>query len=97
MNELLKKALSLGLGVTILSKEKLESAVDELVKKGNISANESKELVNRLIEKGEAEQAQLKQLIREQLNSLLAELHVATKEDIENLSKRLEKLENNNE
>ncbi len=34
MNELLKKALSLGLGVTILSKEKLESAVDELVKKG---------------------------------------------------------------
>lgn len=50
-----------------------------------------------MIEKGEAEQAQLKQLIREQLNSLLAELHVATKEDIENLSKRLEKLENNNE
>nr|WP_275984035.1 polyhydroxyalkanoate synthesis regulator [Paenibacillus hamazuiensis] len=91
---MLKKALSLGVGVTLLTKEKIESAVDELVKKGELAPAESKELVRRLVEKGEAGQEEWKQLLREQLKSLLAELQIATKEDIEALSRRIEKLEN---
>jgi polyhydroxyalkanoate synthesis regulator phasin len=93
MNDLLKKALSFGVGVTIMSKEKIEAMVDELVKKGEVAPNESKELIHRLVEKGEAEQAQWKQMMREQLKSLLIELQIATKEDVDNLSKRVEKLE----
>ncbi|MDU2242308.1 MAG: polyhydroxyalkanoate synthesis regulator, partial [Paenibacillus sp.] len=34
MSDLLKKAISLGWGLTIMSKEKVESIVDDLVKRG---------------------------------------------------------------
>ncbi|CAM4397368.1 phasin family protein [Paenibacillus tarimensis] len=93
MNELLKKALSLGVGITVTSKEKVEKYVDELVRKGEVAPTESKALVNRLVQRGEEEQTQIKQMIREQLQQLLVELNMATKEDIARLEKRVEKLE----
>lgn len=94
MNDLVKKALSLGVGITVVSKEKIESVVNDLVKRGEMAPNQSKELIQRLMEKGEAEQAEWKELLRQQLKNMLAELQVATHEDIEKLSMRLEKLEN---
>lgn len=93
MNELLKKALSLGIGITVASKEKIESIVDELVKKGEVAPSESRELVTRLIEKGEESQEEMKRVIRETLQKLLADLQVATKQDIERLEQRLSQLE----
>ncbi|WP_245947944.1 phasin family protein [Paenibacillus sambharensis] len=93
MNELLKKALSLGVGITVTSKEKVEKYVDELVRKGEVAPGESKALVSRLVQRGEEEQTQIKQMIREQLQQLLVELNMATKEDIARLEKRVEKLE----
>jgi len=93
MNELLKKAISLGVGITVASKEKIESVVDELVKKGEVAPSESKELVASLIAKGEEGRAEMKRSVREYVQKLLAELHVATKDDIERLEKRLDALE----
>lgn len=93
MNDLLKKALSLGVGITIAGKEKIEKYVDELVKKGEIAPSESKELVSRLIQRGEEAQTELKQIVREQLQQLLVEFNMATKDDIERLERRIEKLE----
>ncbi|GAA3404401.1 phasin family protein [Paenibacillus hodogayensis] len=93
MNELIRKALSLGVGITVASKEKIESVVDELVKKGEVAPAESGELIASLIAKGEEGQSEMKRLAREQLQKLLAELHVATRSDIERLEQRIAKLE----
>lgn len=93
MNDLFKKALSLGIGITVASKEKIEQAVDELVKKGQLAPSESSELVNRLLEKGEEEKENMKQFVRENMQKLFAELHVATKEDIGRLERRIAQLE----
>jgi polyhydroxyalkanoate synthesis regulator phasin len=93
MNELLKKALSLGVGLTVLSKERIEQTVEDLVKKGEVAPDESKELVTRLVEKGEQQQSEIKRMMQEQLHKVLGELNVATKEDISRLEQRLEKLE----
>lgn len=93
MNELIRKALSLGVGITVASKEKIESIVEELVKKGEVAPNESGELIKNLIAKGEESRAEMKRSVREQLQKLLGELNVATKEDIERLEKRIERLE----
>lgn len=93
MNDLIRKALSLGIGITAASKEKLESYVGELVKKGEIAPEQSKQLVASLIQRGEEEQGELKRFIREQLQKLLGDMHMATKQDIERLEHRIEKLE----
>lgn len=46
MSDLFKKAISLGLGLTVVSKEKIEKTVDDLVKRGELAPGESKALLN---------------------------------------------------
>ncbi len=93
MNDLLKRALSLGVGITTAGKEKVEKYVDELVRTGELAPSESKELVARLVRKGEEQQHELKQFVKEQLRQMLSELRVATKDDVERLERRLAALE----
>ncbi|OAB42853.1 phasin family protein [Paenibacillus glacialis] len=93
MSDLFKKAVSLGLGLTMVSKEKVEKIVDDLVTRGELAPEESKALVNRLIERGEVEQGQFKTLIHEQVNRILKELHVPTANDLLNLEQRIAALE----
>jgi polyhydroxyalkanoate synthesis regulator phasin len=93
VNDLMKKALSLGVGMTMVGKEKIESYVDELVRKGDVAPTESNELVSRLIAKGEEQKAEIKRMVQEQLNNLLADLKVANLDDIARLERRIEKLE----
>lgn len=94
MKDLLKKGLALGLGLAIASKEQIEKAVDELVKKGEVSAAESKELIDELIRKGEEEQTELRAKIREGIKEFFSDLDIATKDDLKRLESRIEQLEN---
>lgn len=94
MIDLLKKGLALGLGFAIVSKEQIEKVVDELVKKGEVSVTESKDLINELVQKGEEQQQEVNAKIQEQFQKLLGELNVPTQADIERLEKRIANLEN---
>jgi polyhydroxyalkanoate synthesis regulator phasin len=93
MSELLRKAFSLGLGVTMAGKDKIEAFVDDMVKRGELAPGESKMWVNNLVERGEKESEEMKRMIQEQLQKLLMELNVPTKEDIARIEQRLEQLE----
>ncbi|AOZ93147.1 phasin family protein [Paenibacillus crassostreae] len=93
MSDLFKKAISLGWGLTVVSKEKVEKVVDDLVSRGELAPNESKALVNRLIERGEEEQTQFKTVVHEQVNRILKELHVPTGSDVTSLEQRIAALE----
>lgn len=94
MKDLLSKGLSIGLGLAVVSKEQIEKLVDELVKKGEVSTAESKELARELFEKGEAEKKEMNARIHEQLEKLLKELNIPTKADLERLEQRIQALEN---
>lgn len=93
MNDLIKNAVSLGMGITIVTKEKLENYVKELVVKGEVAPEESKALVAKLIKKGEEQQDALKEIVRVQLQKLLVDLHLATEEDIKRLDQRIDQME----
>lgn len=94
MKDLLSKGLALGLGLAVVSKEQIEKLVDELVKKGEVSTAESRELVRELFEKGEAEKKEMNARIHEQVEKLLKELNIPTKADLERLEQRIQALEN---
>ncbi|WP_136607227.1 phasin family protein [Paenibacillus dokdonensis] len=94
MSDLLKKAISLGWGLTIVSKEKIEKTVDDLVKRGELAPTESKDLVDRLVERGEEEKSQFKDFLREQIQRILTELHVPSENDVASLEQRITTLEN---
>lgn len=93
VSDLFKKAISLGLGLTVVSKEKIENIVDDLVKRGELAPAESKALVNRLVERGEEEQSQIKKYIYEQVQRVLSELDVSKESDVVSLEQRIAVLE----
>lgn len=93
MSDLFKKAISLGVGLTIVSKEKVEKVVEELVKRGELAPSESKALVNRLVERGEEERGAFKSAVQEQVQKVLKELKVPVQADIAGLTSRIAVLE----
>lgn len=93
MSDLFKRAVSLGLGLTMVSKEKVEGIVGDLVKRGELAPSESKALIEKLVERGNEEQANFKKLIEGQVEKVLIDLGVPTKDDVYRLNMRIEELE----
>jgi len=93
MSDLLKRAISLGWGLTVVSKEKVERIVDDLVKRGELAPTESKALIERLMSRGEEDLGHVKTLVREQLARGLEELDVPSQKDIRALEQRIAALE----
>ncbi|MED4959460.1 phasin family protein [Paenibacillus macerans] len=93
MSDLLKKAISLGWGLTIVSKEKIEGIVDDLVKRGELAPSESKQLVEKLIDKGAEEQGRFKELVNEQVRFALQTMGLASAKEVEELTRRVAELE----
>jgi polyhydroxyalkanoate synthesis regulator phasin len=89
MIDLLKKAVSLGFGAAIVSKEKIEQVVDELVARGELGQSESRELVDSLLAKGEEQRNNITRIVQDQVKKVLNELDIATKQDLRDMEERL--------
>ncbi|GGA32155.1 phasin family protein [Paenibacillus physcomitrellae] len=93
MKDLFNRAVSLGLGVAAQSKEQIEKAVEELVKKGEITRGESSDVVNDLVAKGQEARRNLETMVNERVQKMTGAHHYATKEQVEELLRRIELLE----
>ncbi|BDG47373.1 MULTISPECIES: hypothetical protein [Parageobacillus] len=89
----MKKWLMFGLGLAVTGKEQVEKFVDELVKKGELSLEEAKDIMDQWIQQKEERKAELQRIVREQLKQMMDKLDLATKEDIRKLEERVENLE----
>ncbi|BCJ85172.1 phasin family protein [Effusibacillus dendaii] len=87
--DFIRKGLALGIGLAVTSKEQVEKFVDELVKKGELTQAESKDMVNQMIQRGEEEKNELKRILKEQMKQIMDELNLATKDDIRRLEQRI--------
>lgn len=94
MEMTLRKLLLAGIGSVATTYEKAEGIVDELVKKGEIAVNDGKELNEELKRKTDKYRTEDGALTVQSLKAALSDLNLATKKDIDELKKRVEKLEN---
>ncbi|AAS43800.1 MULTISPECIES: phasin family protein [Bacillus] len=94
MTNIIKKGLALGLGMIATTQEQAKKIADELVKRGELSQEESKEFVKEMYEKGKETKLELEQLINTKTKEVLGELNLATKEDIQRLEQRIANIEN---
>jgi polyhydroxyalkanoate synthesis regulator phasin len=93
MLDLIKKSIYLGLGVASVSKEKVEEVIDELIEKGQLSKEQKPDTLTDImgiIEKGEEN---ISKIIKNAVKETADNISIATKEDIENIALRVEKLE----
>jgi len=92
MKDMINRAVSLGLGIAIASKEQAEKLVDELVRKGEMSRAESFAFVDDLLKKGQEAQRKVEAVVQERVQAAIGDKKWATKEDIERLERRLDRL-----
>jgi len=92
MQNILKKMLSLGLGALLVSKDKIEDVVNELVKRGELGQEEGKNLVNELIEKGEAGMNELEVKIEKIVKSVTERMSLPTRKELNEIKSEIEQL-----
>lgn len=93
MIDFVKNTLLAGLGATVVTAEKVESVLQELVEKGKISAEESKTASRRIIDEGRKEFERSQNKLNMAFNELLEKSPVVFRKDFEALEKRVELLE----
>ena len=93
MRDTLGRALSLGLGLALAGKEQVEKTIEELVRKGEVSRAESKDLVEDLVKRGDELKDQIETATRERVQSVMKEGGMATREEVARLEQRIEELE----
>ncbi len=93
MREFFKKGLHLGIGAISITREKAEQAVQELMKKGEITSEEARGLADQLVQRGEEERKNLEQAIRKELDRLRQDFRFVSREEFEQLERRVKSLE----
>lgn len=92
MLDLMKKAISTGLGLAFMTKEKIEEFSREIIEKGKLSETEGREFIDELQKKSEEARKKLQEQIQIAVNNTLKKMNIATRDDISRVEKQLEKL-----
>ncbi|MFO0945490.1 MAG: hypothetical protein U1D30_06020 [Planctomycetota bacterium] len=93
MIELLKKTMLTGIGLAVLTKDKVEELGREMIKQGEISEKEGKEFVDDLLQKSEDARKDFGEQMDKVVKNAVDRMNLATREEIAALSERIARLE----
>jgi polyhydroxyalkanoate synthesis regulator phasin len=93
MKDFIKRMMLFGIGLAAMAREKIEEFVNELVKKGEVSEKEGKEMVKELIDKSKKVRKDFEGKMEEVATETLKKLHIPTRRELDDLKERIEKLE----
>lgn len=93
MFDFIKKTMLTGVGLAAMTRDKIEELAKELTEKGEMTEKEGKELVDELLIKSEKAKRELEAKMESIVKNVLGKLNLATKEDIDEIEKRLKRLE----
>lgn len=93
MIELLRKSMLTGLGLAVLTKDKIEELGREMIKQGEVSEKEGKEFLDELMNKSEQARGDFQKQVDQFVKDAVAKLHLASREDVAELKQRIERLE----
>jgi len=93
MLDLIKKSIYLGLGAATVTKEKIETLIDELVEKGQLTKDDKPKVVQDIFDKIEKEEKEIKTKIDSTVKETMNKIGIVAKSDYDILLKRVEELE----
>jgi polyhydroxyalkanoate synthesis regulator phasin len=93
MMDTIKQTLKAGLGATVLTAEKLESSLQDLVKRGRISADEAREAARKISEQSKSEFRDRRATLEKSIDELLEKAPVVRKSEFEKAQARIAELE----
>jgi polyhydroxyalkanoate synthesis regulator phasin len=93
MLDFLKRTIWIGAGLAVMTAEKIEEMVKEIVNRGHISEKEGKELIDDLIEKSRKAKKDLGERIENAVRETLQRLKIPSRGEVDELKARIEELE----
>lgn len=93
MSDFLKKGFLLGLGAAVTGKEKLDSKLQQMVEKNELTQEQARTVMRNFMDKGEMKTDEWNTKQFEQTQQMAKDLGLATKEDINELRARISELE----
>ncbi len=93
MNDFFKKTLHFGIGLLDYTKEKVESLVEEMVRRGEMSRQEGAEAVEELWTKAKEEQAAFWEKVKTFVSKVVDDMALVRRSELKALEERLAALE----
>ena len=93
VSDWVKRWMIAGIGMAVLTKEKVEELVQELVRSGEFDGEESKQVARSILKQAEEQRDELAKLVDRQVKRVLASAGVVLKEEYEALEARVRELE----
>jgi polyhydroxyalkanoate synthesis regulator phasin len=93
MFEFIKRTIYFGAGLASMTAEKIEEAVGEIVKRGEITEKQGRELVQDLKERSRNARHELGQRVEKMMEEALQKLKIPTRKEMDELKARIERLE----
>jgi len=93
MFETLRKILLFGLGAAAVSADKMREVIDDLVKRGEITAEEGRKMFEEMMARSEEERRKMNERVRTQIRDMLKEIGVADRAQIATLESKIAALE----
>lgn len=93
MIELVKKSMLAGVGLAVVTKDKVLESLDELVERGKLTREEAAEMSEKIVEEGKAETEKARVEASKLFNEMLNRANVVTSDQYKALAARVTELE----
>ncbi|MCG8606747.1 phasin family protein [bacterium] len=91
-SSILKKTMLAGLGIYALTKEKAQELSNDLIKRGELSKDESAKFIKALLAKADEEIDYLKKFVDKQVQQTMAKIRPSYEEEFQALHRKIDKL-----
>jgi polyhydroxyalkanoate synthesis regulator phasin len=92
MFDLIKKTLLTGVGLAVMTKDKVEELGRELVSQAKLSENEGKEFIDHLMSQSESARKDFESRLNVAVQKAVSTLNLASKDEVARLSAKVEEL-----
>jgi Uncharacterized conserved protein len=93
MFDILRKALLAGVGVTYLTKDKIEEVGKKIAQDAKVSEDEGRKFVDELVKKSVEAKGSLEKTVSEKIETALHAMNLPTRKDVDELKSKIAKLE----
>ncbi len=93
MLDYIRKMTLAGAGLAIITTEKIQEMMDDLVKKGEMTEKEARETVNEFVEKSKQARRDLEEKVEKTITGFLNRMNIPTRKELDEIKERLERLE----
>ena len=93
MLDLMKKAMLIGLGLTSMTRDKVEQFAREISEDSKLSEEEGKKLVEEMVRQSDEARVNMEKEVRGLVKKTMEKLNIPSRTEIQNLADRIEALE----